>query len=177
MNAADQLDERLPNGIGAGITGRTTSGPGVDVVVNHTTVKRANGRTDTPAISFEEVKRKVPGQMSATSSVKGDEYVFDNIRVNVEKSTEEEKMPEYYSTNYENIPGGCQFYIKGNSEGWCTLTTPCSHDGSYDNGWLTASHCIDRSTGETQVQADSGLEFGVSRDATNRGEQMSDSSR
>lgn len=140
-SAADQFAARWDEkNIGFGITNKDG---GLSILAQYSTYERADGSNDSPQISYEEMKQRLPTSTTGEVRRNGKRHKVENIQILPRKV---KYVPQTFEEEYSPVPGGC--HMQNESYNGCTLAFP-----SYDNDedeycHTTAAHCINREFNE-----------------------------
>jgi len=115
QNAAEALDKQISSDpgtsqISVGVTSRNNDPYQKEIVVDYTTIKRANGSISSPSISFADVENALPSTVSAQAGTGRSAETVEDIPVRTREFTKTESACPggVYEYDYDPIPGGCE---------------------------------------------------------------------
>lgn len=155
--AADRLGRNTDEiHIGFGLTNINGD---LAILAQHSTFKRKDGSSDSPPITFEEMKDRLPDRTHGIVERDRDEYRVEDISIIYQKAV---YSPQAFDDKYGPVPGGC-------ASSDCTLGFPAYDNDTDDYCHTTAAHCVDRDYGEDVYQPDYQRHLGACNGYTTSG--------
>lgn len=153
----DTGDPKSNKSIKVGITNRVNDADvGVIVELTEDIDRPAEGKADGPEIS--KVKQSLPRNVSAEVSYgKKNRKTARKEKIPVKiaevKRKENGTNDSYFDHTYRPVLGGCEMndVVSEVQDGW-TNATPAYDQDKAKHCWVTAGHCVDRTTGNSIYQ-------------------------
>lgn len=120
--------------------------------VDYITVEHPDGTISEPDVSFEQFRVAVPDYVTGTAGLgTKHETTITDIPVSVSDSTE--TLEAYYTSRYDNVPGGC-YYEVDPVAGWISYGTTATPAKNSNNNpvLVTCGHNFDQ-TGDGTTEA------------------------
>ncbi|NEU58735.1 hypothetical protein [Halorussus sp. MSC15.2] len=156
--ASEQLAKRYTDSnISVGLVPHESKG--IAVGVNYIVEESSDGKTKTPNVSFTEVQKQTPANVSATVSTADTEFTQTDIPITVKRTKKQKEQTKcgevtvecHYEHKYDPIPAGCEAGTSATS-GCSWSLGPVAYSNKYNEYViLTAGHCVD-STGQSVYQ-------------------------